>query len=148
MVLGGEWANNGAAYGLPVVAIPSKNVPQVVTRLSGRYVSDRKEGESFKDFVRRIGKVELKEMLSDLTKPPADPSDRSFFSDWGDPREYTLGDMGVGECAGEVVSAIEFELAAAEREVFEAQVALEKGQIQPAGKTAYESTWCMPPRRS
>ncbi len=35
-------------------------------------------------------------MLEDLAKPPADPSDRSFFSDWGDPREYTLGDMGVG----------------------------------------------------
>ena len=78
-------------------------------------------------------------MLEDLAKPPADPSDRSFFSDWGDPREYTLGDMGVGECAGEVVSSVEFDLAAAEREVFEAQVALESGQIEKAGRTAYQS---------
>src|SRR6202034_2659091 len=126
-------------YGLPVVAIPSKNIPQVVTRLTERYVADRAAGETFKDFVKRVGKVELKKALEDLAKPPADPKDRSFFSDWGDPREYTLGDMGVGECAGEVVSSVEFDLAAAERELFEAQIALEAGQIENAGKTAYQS---------
>ena len=43
----------------------------------------------------------------------------------------------MGECAGEVVSAIEFDLAAAEREVFEAQVDLEKGNFQQAARTAY-----------
>lgn len=139
VVLGGEWENNGGSYGLPVVAIPSKNIPQVVTRLTERYVAGRTNSESFKDFVKRIGKVELKKALEDLAKPPTDPSDRSFYSDWGDPREYTLGDMGVGECAGEVVSSVEFDLAAAEREVFDAQVALEAGQIEKAGKTAYQS---------
>ena len=60
-----------------------------------------------------------------------------MFSDWGDPREYSLGDMGTGECAGEVVSPVEFDLGAAEREVFEAQLAWEKGQVEQAGKTAY-----------
>jgi sulfite reductase (ferredoxin) len=139
VVLGGEWEHNGGSYGLPVVAIPSKNIPQVVTRLTERYVADRAAGETFKDFVKRVGKVELKKALEDLAKPPADPTDRSFFSDWGDPREYTLGDMGVGECAGEVVSSVEFDLAAAEREVFEAQIALESGEIEKAGKTAYHS---------
>ncbi len=70
---------------------------------------------------------------------PADSTDRSFFSDWGDPREYSLGDMGVGECAGEVVSAIEFDLAAAEREVFEAQLSLEKGNIEESARSAYQA---------
>lgn len=139
VVLGGEWEHNGGSYGLPVVAIPSKRIPEVVTRLSEKYVAGRTSGESFKDFVKRIGKVQLKALLEDLAKPPADPSDRSIFSDWGDPREYTLGDMGVGECAGEVVSIIEFDLAAAEREVFEAQVAFESGQFRQAGKAAYLS---------
>jgi sulfite reductase beta subunit-like hemoprotein/uncharacterized protein (UPF0332 family) len=139
VVLGGEWEHNGGSYGLPVAAIPSKNIPKVVTRLTERYVAGRTNGETFKGFVKRIGKVELKKSLDDLAKPPADPNDRSFFSDWGDPREYTLGDMGVGECAGEVVSSVEFDLAAAEREVFEAQIALEGGQIEKAGKTAYQS---------
>src|SRR5271170_184421 len=139
VVLGGEWEHNAGSYGLPVVAIPSKKIPQVVSRLTERYVADRTKGETFKDFVKRVGKVELKKALEDLARLPADPNDRSLFSDWGDPREYTLGDMGVGECAGEVVSAIDFDLAAAEREVFEAQIALESGQVETAGKTAYQS---------
>ena len=137
VVLGGEWEHNGGSYGLPVAAIPSKNIPKVVTRLTGRYVEGRNKGESFKDFVKRIGKVELKSLLDDLARPPA--GDRSFFSDWGDPREYSLEDMGTGECAGEVVSSVEFDLGAAEREVFEAQLAFENGQIEQAGKTAYRA---------
>jgi sulfite reductase (ferredoxin) len=137
VVLGGEWESNAGSYGLPVVAVPSKNIPQVVTRLTDRYVAARKSDESFKDFVKRIGKVEIKSLLEDLTWLPADGADRSFFSDWNDPREYSLGDLGVGECAGEVVSAIEFDLAAAEREVFEAQVDLERGNFQQAARTAY-----------
>ncbi len=139
VVLGGEWESNAGAYGAAIVAVPSKNIPQVVTRLTDRYVSHRKNGESFKDFIKRIGKVEIKTLLEDLTRQPADSADRSFFSDWGDPREYSLGDLGVGECAGEVVSAIEFDLAAAERELFEAQLSLEKGNFQQSAKTAYEA---------
>jgi len=137
VVLGGQWEHNAASYGLPVAAVPSKNIPQVVTRLTNRYVADRKNGETFKDFVKRTGKTELKNMLEDLTRPAA--GDTSIFSDWGDPREYTLGDMGEGECAGEVVSAVDFGLAAAERELFEAQLAFEKGEVDQAGKFAYRS---------
>ena len=110
VVLGGEWEHNAGSYGLPVAAVPSKNIPQVVTLLTERYVAERKSDESFKDFTKRIGKAELKKMLDDLARVPA--GDRSFFSDWGDPREYSLGDMGVGECAGEVVSAFDFDMAA------------------------------------
>ncbi len=137
VVLGGQWEQNAGSYGLPVVAVPSKNIPKVVSRLTERYLADRQNGEVFKDFVKRTGKAELKNMLEDLTRPPA--GDRSFFSDWGDVREYTLGDMGEGECAGEVVSSVEFGLAAAERELFEAQLAFEKGQTGQAGLAAYHS---------
>jgi sulfite reductase (ferredoxin) len=139
LVLGGEWTRNAASYGLPVMAIPSKNIPAAVARLTERYVTGRKNGERFQDFIQRIGKAELRGMLEDLTKLPSDPSDRSYFSDWGDPREFSLGDLGVGECAGEVVSAVEFGLAAAERSVFEAQLALDGNQIERSGALAYEA---------
>ena len=138
VVLGGEWENNGSSYGLPVVAIPSKHIPEVVSRLTKRFASEGKPGEVFKDFIKRIGKSELKVMLDDLARP-ANALDRTIFTDWGDPREYGLGDMGIGECAGEVISAAEFGLAAAEREVFEAQMAWDKGEFQAAGTTAYLS---------
>jgi sulfite reductase (ferredoxin) len=139
VVLGGEWDGNTGSYGLPVVAVPSKNVPEVVTRLTDRYVAARKNGESFRQFIARTGKSEVRKLLDDLTRPPVDSSDRSFFRDWNDPREYSLGDLGVGECAGEVVSSADFGLAAAERQVFEAQLALESGDFMAARLTAYQS---------
>ncbi len=126
VVLGGEWEHNAGSYGL---ARRRHSVEEYSAsgHAPHRALCRRPQAldESFKDFVKRIGKAEMKKMLDDLTRPPA--GDRSFFSDWGDPREYSLGDMGIGECAGEVVSPFEFDLAAAERELFEAQFAFEAG---------------------
>lgn len=65
-------------------------------------------------------------MLQDLMQVPSHELDRSFYVDWGDAREFTIGDIGVGECAGEVVSLADFAIAAAENEVFEAQLFLEE----------------------
>lgn len=47
--------------------------------------------------------------------------------------------MGVGECAGEVVSQAEFTLAASERELFEAQLLLDSGYAEQAARVAYAS---------
>jgi sulfite reductase (ferredoxin) len=139
VVLGGEWSRNAGSYGMPVMAIPSKNIPEAVSRLTDRYGRERKDGELFKDFIKRLGKTQLRVLLDDLAQPPIDTADRTIFTDWGDPREYGLGDLGVGECAGEVISCVDFDLAGAERGVFEAQVALENGQIEQAGHSAYEA---------
>ena len=78
-------------------------------------------------------------MLDDLTRVPAYTEDRTYYADWGDPREYTIGDMGVGECAGEVVSLTEFGLAASERQVFEGHLQLEHGDTGTAWQTAYRA---------
>src|SRR5215212_10468264 len=90
-------------------------------------------------FIQRLGKVQVKSMLDDLTRIPAHEEDPTLYTDWGDSREFTIGDMGVGECAGEVVSHGEFGLAAAERQVFEAQVFLDQSAYQKAGETAFAS---------
>jgi sulfite reductase (ferredoxin) len=139
VVLGGEWTHNAGSYGLAVGAVPSKRIPEVVERLTGRYVADRTKGETFQAFIQRIGKVEIKTMMEDLTKMPTHDEDPTLYTDWGDTREFTIGDMGVGECAGEVVSHAEFGLAAAERQVFEGQVQLDQGAYQQAGELAYAS---------
>jgi len=137
--LGGQWSENAAAYGLAIGAIPSKRIPQVVDRITARYLGGRSGDESFQEFVKRIGKAECKKMLEDLTPVPSHDEDPSYYTDWGDAREYTIGDMGVGECAGEVVSPIDFALTACEREVFEAQLLLERGEYDNAVTHAYES---------
>jgi sulfite reductase (ferredoxin) len=137
VVVGGEWEHNAGTYGLAIGAVPSKRVPEVVSRLSARYVKEKNPDEAFKDFVNRIGKKEIRAMLEDLMKVPSYEAAPEFYSDWGDPREYTIGDMGEGECAGEVVAFAVMGLASAERELFEAQLLLDEGKTGPAGNKAY-----------
>jgi sulfite reductase (ferredoxin) len=139
VILGGQWAENAGAYGLAIGAVPARRVPDAVLRLTSHYVAERQGNESFQAFVKRIGKVAIKGWLDDLTQVPAPAVDAAFYSDWGDTRAFNITDMGVGECAGEVVARIDFDLAAAEREVFEAQVLLDQGDYQAAGHTAYSA---------
>jgi sulfite reductase (ferredoxin) len=139
VVLGGQWEKNAGSYGLAIGAVPSKRIPEAVDRITGRYLDRRETAESFHDFITRIGKAECKKMIDDLTEIPRHEDDPSFYSDWADPREFTTGDMGVGECAGEVVAPIDFQLTACEREAFEAQLELEAGHIDQAARIAYES---------
>jgi sulfite reductase (ferredoxin) len=139
VVLGGQWENNAGSYGLAIGAVPSKRIPEAVERITSRYVAERHEGENFQGFIKRIGKAASKAMLEDLMYVPAHDVDPSYYTDWADAREYTIGDIGVGECAGEVVSRIDFDLAACERETFEAQLALEAGDAGRASRLAYEA---------
>jgi sulfite reductase (ferredoxin) len=139
VVLGGQWTENAGSYGLAIGAVPSKRIPEAVDRITKRYLDRRRPGESFHQFITRIGKAECKKMIDDLTEVPRHEDDTSYYSDWADAREFTTGDMGVGECAGEVVAPIDFQLTACEREAFEAQLKLEAGDIDAAARIAYES---------
>ncbi len=140
VVLGGQWEENAGSYGLPIVAIPSKRVPDALDRITGHYLDQREKGELFQSFIKRIGKAQIRSVLEDLTQDiPDHEAEPLFYSDWADPRQYSIGDIGKGECAGEVVTQYEFQMTAAERIVFEAQVLLEDGQHQQAGDVAYSA---------
>jgi sulfite reductase (ferredoxin) len=137
IVLGGQWAENAGSYGLAIVAVPGRNIPAATDRIVQYYVDEREGDESFQAFVSRVGKPSLRTLLEDLVEVPTYEEDRSFYSNWGDPREFTLGDMGIGECAGQVVSPVEFGLQASEREIFSAQDRLDQGDPAGAADIAY-----------
>ena len=139
VVLGGQWSENGGAYGLAVAAVPSKRIPEAVDRITKKFLAERNEGETFQQYVKRTGKAALKQALEDLTEVPPHEVDASYYTDWGDAREFTTEDIGIGECAGEVVSSAGFQLAASEREVFEAQLLLDRGDVKAAAKLALEA---------
>jgi len=139
LVVGGQWTHNAGSYGLAIGAIPSKNVPAAVNRLTEHYEKERQGDESFQTYVNRVGKKQVRALIEDLIHVPSYDEDPSFYSDWGAPREYTVGDMGVGECAGEVVPFVQMGLAASEREVFEAQLLLDQGDVGSAARRAYSA---------
>jgi sulfite reductase (ferredoxin) len=135
LVVGGQWQNNARTFGLAIGAIPSKRVPLAVDRLTAAYASQRGAGETFQAWAHRVGRKEVKALINDLTDVPSFEEQPELYRDWGDPRVYTTGDQGTGECAGEVVSPVQFALADSERLIFEAQVALDEGRpTEAAGK--------------
>jgi sulfite reductase (ferredoxin) len=139
LVIGGQYKNNAGSYGLAIGAIPSKHVPKAVKTLTDRFVSEKQPSETFQAFVQRIGKKEIRKLVDELSVIPSYEQDPSYYSDWGDPREYTIGDLGVGECAGEVVPLVQVGLAGSEREVFEAQLLLDEGNNQGAAERAFSA---------
>jgi sulfite reductase (ferredoxin) len=137
IVLGGQWTENAKSYGLVVGAVPSKNVPKAVELITEHYLSNRNGDESFQAFIARVGKKDFRKVLAPIQKPPSYEQDPSYYSDWGDPREYTIGDIGVGECAGEIVPFVEFGLQEAEQQLHDAQDALDAGQAATAATGAF-----------
>lgn len=139
LVLGGQWDENAGSYGLAVGAVPSKRVPEVLEVITRRYAAERERGESFQAWTKRLGRVEIKALLEPFVSLPAFEQDATLFSDWGDARVYSINDIGIGECAGEVVSVFSMEVARAESKHFEALVALDENNFEAADRDAYDS---------
>ncbi len=139
VILGGQWGENAGQYGMAMGSVPSKAVPDVVDALTEAYASGREGDESFRGFVERLGKRSLREIIKPFMKVPPYAEAPEFYSDWGDVREFTMGDLGIGECAGEVVSLFGIEVVKAESQGFDAQVALEQGDYAEAEGLAYSS---------
>ena len=139
LVIGGQWTNNGGSYGLAVGAVPSKRVPDVVERVTNAYVKDRQQDETFQSYVLRIGKAKVRGCAKTVEPMPTFDEQPDMYSDWGDPRLYTTGDMGVDECAGEIVPFVQFGLSAAERIYFDAQAKLDAGDIAGAQDLSYKA---------
>ena len=139
VVLGGQWTENAGSYGLAIAAVPSKSVPDVLDAITNRYVRDRERSETFQQWIQRLGKKEVRAIIEPFMVLPDYEENPLMFRDWGDSRAYTIDDIGVGECAGEVVSLFSMEIAKAESEHFEALVTLDEGDAVQAEAKAYRA---------
>ncbi len=136
VVLGGQWYNNAGSFGLAIGAVPSKKIPEVVERIIQQFRSNRQQSEPFHSFIERVGKKQLRSWIEDLMRLPTHDVAPDLYTDWGDVRELSLGDLGGGVCSGEVISQFQFLMADAEREVFEAQIKHEDGDLLDADSLA------------
>ncbi len=139
VVLGGQWTENAKSFGLAMGALPSRNILEVTDRITDDFSKQRQPTERFQHYIRRVGRKHIRTLLEDLFVVPDHADDPAYYSDWGDPREFTIGDLGIGECAGEVISSAQFELAASEREIFEAQEQLELENAAAAAEGALQA---------
>ncbi len=139
VVLGGQWTENAGSYGLAIGAVPAKNIPDLLDSLTSSYVEGRQKGETFQGWIQRLGRKEVKTLLDPFVAIPEYEENPLFFRDWGDSRTYSIDDIGVGECAGEVVSLFSIEIAKAESEHFDSLVALDEGHYTLADQRAYNA---------
>ncbi len=97
MLLGGGADEQGVLrFGYAIQSIPARLVPTAIDRVLTHYKGDRREGESFRDYVLR-NKVEFfRAMVSDLAKPAGLAPE--MYQDWGDDVAFSLK-LGRGECA-------------------------------------------------
>jgi sulfite reductase (ferredoxin) len=139
VILGGQRARNAASYGMAVGSVSSRAIPQTVEALADAYAHSRESGERFQGWIVRMGKRNVREIIKPFMEVPPYAEDPRFYSDWSDVREFTIGDLGVGECAGEVVSLFGIEVVKAESQAFDAQIALEEGDYAAAEDLAYRA---------
>ena len=137
VILGGQRQENGGSYGLAVGSVPSKAVPLAIEALTGAFAEGREPDESFQAWSARLGKRSMRELIKPLMSVGPYAEEPEFYSDWSDVREFTIGDLGVGECAGEVVSLFGIEVVKAEAQAFDAQIALDDGDAGGAESLAY-----------
>ena len=97
MLLGGGYDEQGVMrFGLSVQSIPARLAPEAVRRVLDHFVSQRVEGESFRQYVMRHKAETFRLMTNDLAKPAE--LFPELYRDWGDTEEYSLR-LGRGECA-------------------------------------------------
>ena len=79
--------------------LPAKRVPEAVERWIRDYESTRNEGETFNEFVDRVGTAHFEELASELTMPiEFSLENLDYFIDWSRSEPYKV-ERGEGECA-------------------------------------------------
>ncbi len=136
--LGGR-VNGTAEVGHMTIKLPAKNVPAAVSHLLDVYRRDRQESESLHTFVKRAGKNALKEELIGHSILPSFDDDPSYYFDWEAEEEFTLEDLGPGECAGGAIEMIDNRILEAEQELYQARILAEKHQYAMAINKAYRA---------
>jgi len=134
MLLGGEADGRGPGLkpgdglGMSVIKLPARRVPEAVEALLDAYLEGSEAPERFPEWVRRVGRRSLMDLLKpfrDLASPDRAPD---LYREFGKADAPFAVRRGVGECAGEVVDAVDLLLAEADGQVERALEALHGGE--------------------
>jgi sulfite reductase beta subunit-like hemoprotein len=98
--IGGIASEGEVVYGSRLkVRLPAKRVPEAVERWIRDYEASRNDGETFNEFVDRVGTSHFEEISSELTMPiEFSLENLDQFIDWSRSEPYKV-ERGEGECA-------------------------------------------------
>jgi sulfite reductase (ferredoxin) len=99
MMLGGRVGNMEIAFGEKSVKLPAKRVSQAVVRVIEQFAGERDAGETFPDWLTRVGGAqEVSRTLADLDNFPSPEDAPEFFVDFDETGPY-VAEVGDSECA-------------------------------------------------
>jgi len=103
MLGGGVNADGEGEIAERVIKAPSKKAPEVLRTLLNDYDEQAMDGEYYKDYFKRLGKMYFYTLL----KPLADLNEvvESDYIDWGQENKFFV-QTAVGECAGVIIDLV------------------------------------------
>lgn len=119
-----------------VIKLPTKRVPDALRTLLNDYEQGAGEGEYFKQYFDRRGKIYFYDLLKEL----ADTSTlgEKDFVDWGSEQQFQRS-IGVGECAGVLLDVVDSIFADAKDKLDLSKYAIQDGAYADAAYHAYAS---------
>ncbi|MET0627396.1 MAG: nitrite/sulfite reductase, partial [Acidimicrobiia bacterium] len=99
MMLGGRVGNMEIEFGQKSVKLPAKNASKAVVRVVEQFAGERDAGETFGDWLARVGGVSaVNRTLEDLDHFPTPEEAPDFFVDFDETGPY-VAEVGDSECA-------------------------------------------------
>ncbi len=108
--LGGGVEACGSTIGRSKIKIPAKNIPKAVMALIRIYRENREQEESFNHFIERFTRESISERLEGFMDLPSPDEAPDAYKDWREDRDFSLDEIGPGECSGTVIDMIEHNL--------------------------------------
>ena len=96
--LGGGNYIGGGRYGARVARVPAKRMPQAVAKIIRTYQEERQGGESFLEYIDRVGPKYFDPLLNEFKGVGPISEDIDVYMDWGKEELFQVV-RGEGECA-------------------------------------------------
>ncbi len=104
--LGGTLVNDGK-FGIPVAKIPAKRTIDALKRVIAILDDEKQVGETLHERVLRIGAEKFEEELKEYTTLESPETDRDSYLDFDAEKEFSLEEVGPGECGGAAIDIID-----------------------------------------
>jgi sulfite reductase (ferredoxin) len=107
-VIGGAKISNGLAeFAQKVGVVPSKNMPEFIRALLGKYLEDTDGSKDFGDwFLEGEGAV-VKGLLETFGEAPSYEEDASYYRDWSATEDFSILKGQKAECAASIFDMID-----------------------------------------
>ncbi len=90
--------------------VPARDLPSLVKVILGTYLSNAGKFKSFREYIAKEGKEDLRQICSRYKDIPGFGEDKNYYFDWDADKVFSLADRGAGECSAGFFDLLEMDL--------------------------------------